>query len=213
MKYKHFATAIPLLMLGTISAKAASLTTELKVGGELTSKSTCDVNVDGGGIFDLGRISASTVKDTDVPLPTSSMNVNITCAEKVQVTYQIIDNKEGTASTEGENNFGFGNINGTGKLGYYTLMAYSGNVDGRDSRFYSSEQIAGLAPNSLPLITIPKKKFVGWVDQGGYAAKGQVFRLSLMISPVLAPIGKMNGGLNEGTSLDGSATVNLFYGI
>lgn len=70
MKYTYIATAIPLLLLGSMAVNAAS-STELKVGGELTSKSACNVIAGSGGVFELGKIEASTVQDKDVALASS----------------------------------------------------------------------------------------------------------------------------------------------
>lgn len=214
MKYMYVTTAIPLLLLGGMSVNAASSPTNLKVGGELTSKSACNLNVDRGGVFELGKITASAVKDKSVALKSSTMNVNIKCDEETYVTSQVVDNKEGTASLSGIYYFGFGNVNGTGKLGFYTLKAYEGRVDGRSSKIYTSEVLNGAAPSAAPLVTIPKNKYVGWVDEGGTAAaSGRDFELSLMLEPTIASREEMKGILTEGVSLDGSATVNLFYGI
>jgi hypothetical protein len=213
MKYIYVTTVMPLLLLGSMSVNAAT-SANLKVGGELTSKSACNLNVDRGGVFELGKITASTVQDKEVALKSSTMNVNILCDEETQVTYQVIDNKEGTASRAELQYFGFGNINGAGKLGFYTLKAYDGRVDGRNSKFYISDQITGGAPNALTLVTIMKNKFVGWVDgEINAAASGRDFKLSLMLEPTIASKEEMNGILTEGVRLDGSATVSLFYGI
>lgn len=215
MKYMYITTVVPLFLLGSMSANAVSSPANLKVGGELTSKSACNLNVDRGGFFDLGKIEASTVQqDKSVALNSSSLNVNVKCDEETYVTSQLIDNKEGTASRSGPYFFGFGNVNGAGKLGFYTLKVYEGSVDGHSRKFYTNEVLSGSAPSAAPMVQIPKNHFVGWVDEGGVsAASGRDFKLTLLLEPTIASRKEMNGVLTEGIILDGSATVNLFYGI
>lgn len=215
MKHSHIATVISLLLLGSMSANANQSSTELKVGGELTSKSVCNINIGNGGVFNIKKITASTIKDKDIDLETSVMSLNINCDEKIQVSYQIVDNKNGTASTPGDDNFGLGNVNGTGKLGYYKLSAFSGMVDGSQSHIYISDTKlpeGGIPASTAPIRNVVKDSFMGWVNDGRVSS-GTNYRLQFMISPVLASIEKMNGNITENTSLDGSATVNLFYGI
>lgn len=212
MKYTYIATAIPLFLLGSMAVNAAS-STELKVGGELTSKSACNVIAGSGGVFELGKIDASTAQDKDVALSSSEMLFHIKCDEKTQVNFQFIDNKAGTNSTDADAYFGLGTVNGTGKLGYYTLTALNGSVDGHQKNFYITQKISGSAPHSIPILTIHKGMFNGWVDKGIDTASGNDFRFSLKINPWIASKDKMNGPLTEGVRLDGSATINLFYGI
>lgn len=212
MKYSYITTAIPLLLLGSMAANAASSSTEFKVSGELNSKSLCDVIAGNGGVIELGKIQASAVREIETGLPSTIMDFEIKCSEKTQVSFQLIDNKAGTSGRDGPQNYGLGYINGTGKLGFYTMLAYEGSVDGIQQNLFSSETPTS-ASSSSPSVTITQGMYHGWVHYNTAVASGNNFKLKFMINPSLSSKDKMNGPLTEGAQLDGSATMNLLYGI
>lgn len=212
MKHSYIATAIPLLLLGSMAANAASSSMEFKVSGELNSKSLCHVLAGNGGVIELGKIQASNVRDTDTPLSNTHLDFEIKCSEKTQVSFQLIDNKAGSSGREGPSNYGLGYVNGTGKLGYYNMQAYEGSVDGISRNLFSSHTPTS-ATSTSQLVTITQGMYHGWVQDGTAVASGNNFKLKFIISPWLSSLDKMNGPLTEGAQLDGSATINLLYGI
>ncbi|WP_273855331.1 DUF1120 domain-containing protein [Serratia liquefaciens] len=215
MKKTHLAGAMSLLLLAT-AAQAAPLSTELKVGGELSPKGACTVQLGSGGIVDLGKIKAGSVGDElETPLQASQVAFHISCEKETRVTYTIADNKQGSESKPGQNNFGFGNVNGSGKLGYYTIKAIQGTVDNSITMLFNSMNNNGQAPVSMPMMTLEKEKYHGWLAPGSNVrvASGKDYKINFWIQPMMGSKKDMNGPLTEDTALDGSATINLFYSI
>ena len=108
------------LVLGMAAAHAAPPTAELKVKGKL-GVPICNITAPDNGVYDLGRISAVQVKPgtTITSLPTMSKTWIVNCDSPTYLSYRAIDNRTATSSTI---NYGLGFINGTGKIGYYTVL-------------------------------------------------------------------------------------------
>ncbi|MFJ3264870.1 DUF1120 domain-containing protein [Serratia liquefaciens] len=215
MKKKHLAGAMSLLLLAA-TAQATPSSTELKVGGALSPKGACTVKIGGGGIIDLGKIKVNTVHDNEeVKLPISAIVLHAACEKNTQITYTVTDNKQGTESQAGYANFGFGNVNGSGKLGYYKITAYQGYVDDISTSLFHSMNNNGLVTTSMPMLSVDKENYHGWVSvkDSTRAAIGKDYKLSLAIDPTLGSKKDMKGPLTEDVALDGSATFNLFYSI
>lgn len=56
--------------------------------------------------------------------------MEVKCDAETPMTFNVIDNRLGTASEAGKT-FGLGNVNATGKLGFYAIMVYLPKVDGK----------------------------------------------------------------------------------
>lgn len=207
-------TAVSSLLLS--AATLASESAEIKVTGEITTAS-CEVTMANNGVLDFGKISQAQISDKTI---TSLGNkggekVHVKCSAPTALTFTTTDNRLGTAShTIGGWNFGLGNVNGAGKLGYYRLELRDPTVDGEASRIFaaSSEGTISVAGRVL---TVEQGKRIGWSPHSGEQelAIGKDFAFSLSANAYLASKGEMNGALGEDASLDGSATMEFGFGL
>ena len=115
---KHLiAVASALLITGTAPAFAAS-TVDLTVKGIITPNA-CTPGLSGGGVIDHGKMSAKDLNtDRFTALPAASLQMTVTCDAPVLFAIKATDNRLGSGSGS---DFGLGLINGTQKLGFYTL--------------------------------------------------------------------------------------------
>ncbi len=206
---KHLiALASALLITGTAPAFAAS-TVDLTVKGIITPNA-CTPGLSGGGVIDHGKMSAKDLNtDRITPLPAASLQMTVTCDAQVLFAIKATDNRlnSGTGSY-----FGMGLINGTQKLGAYTLSLGSsanppiadgevvqaiGSFDSGSSweRYNSFEHsymlsVATLADVSTPRLT---RELVAEIAYSGYINRTDGLDLS-----------------NE-VNIDGSATLEVVY--
>lgn len=115
---KHLiAVASALLITGTAPAFAAS-TVDLTVKGIITPNA-CTPGLSSGGVIDHGKMSAKDLNtDRVTALPTASLQMTVSCDAPVLFAIKATDNRLSSGSG---NFFGLGLINGTQKLGYYSL--------------------------------------------------------------------------------------------
>lgn len=203
--------ASALLMAG--NSLAAGPTAEIKVVGELISP-TCEVKLPFGGVFDYGSISHTQIsKDQPVSLGLSNTGeMEIKCDAETSLTFNVIDNRQGTASVTGAQHFGLGNVNGTGKLGYYKVAVYLPRVDYGDSRLFITSNSA--ITSTSPKVDLEPGKRTGWAPASGNTlAIGKNFSAMMYVEAFLAKSGDMHGGIGEGTNLDGSTTLDFAFGL
>ncbi|NWA32256.1 DUF1120 domain-containing protein [Pseudomonas sp. C6002] len=115
---KHLiAVASALLITGTAPAFAAS-TVDLTVKGIITPNA-CTPSLSSGGVIDHGKMSAKDLNATQITLlPKVTLQMTVTCDAPVIFALKATDNRIGSGSGSG---FGLGFINGTQKLGSYSL--------------------------------------------------------------------------------------------
>lgn len=206
-------TALSSLLLS--AAALASESADIKVTGEITT-ATCAITMVNNGVFDFGKIRQSMVaEDGNTNLGAVAQGgVHVKCSAPTALTFTTTDNRLGTASlNQGDRAFGLGNVNGTGKLGYYYLSLREPTVDGVASRLLqaSGDSIQTMA--SIPMLE--KSKRFGWAPASGASelAIGKDFTLSMSAQTYLAGKSEMNGTLGEDTNLDGSATMEFGFGL
>ncbi|MGA9702733.1 DUF1120 domain-containing protein [Pseudomonas sp.] len=115
---KHLiALASTLLITGTSTAFAAS-TVDLTVKGIITPNA-CTPSLSSGGVIDHGKMSAKDLNtDKITVLPAHSLQMAVSCDAAVLFALKGTDNRLGSGTGS---YFGLGMINGTQKLGGYTL--------------------------------------------------------------------------------------------
>jgi hypothetical protein len=203
------AAAMALTMGG--SALADAPIAELKVIGSLDVPG-CTVTADNNGTYDFGSISPTTIKSgtTAVALTAKSQQWAINCSGTTYLTFKVIDNQAASVSAAGGGNFGLGNVNGTGKLGYYTVAMSNPTVDGVASSVFSTNTttIAGAATASV----YSGAYTMGWSTASALKA-GQDFGVTLAVTPRLAGTTTMNGPITSDTDLNGSLTLNFAFGL
>jgi hypothetical protein len=199
-----------LLFAGTTIAVGPSA--DIKVIGELVAP-TCDVALTNNGAFDYGNISHSKIQsDRAVSLGSKTGSLTVTCTADTPLTFKVTDNRLGTASQSGTQYLGLGAINGTGKMGYYTVKMYAPTVDGKMANIFVTANSSIPSPSGI--VTLEHGKRIGWVPNGAQElAIGKKFNASILAEAFLAKRSDMHGGVGDESSLDGSATLEFDFGL
>ncbi len=211
-----FTTSHPFLISSAIvlftssHAFAAAPTAELKVTGKLEVPG-CTLTVEDEGAYDFGTISPVMVKTgtAQTALTPLAKIWNVACTGKTYLTYTVIDNRAASASDVDTGRFGLGNINETGKLGYYDVTMSKATVDEKASSVFSTNTKAITSSSSTFIHT---GYTMGW-SSGTTLQAGQNFAALFQVQPVLAGTTTMNGPITDNANLDGSLTMNFAFGL
>ncbi|WP_411754906.1 DUF1120 domain-containing protein [Serratia sp. (in: enterobacteria)] len=200
------------MMMSMGGAMAAAMSSELSVKGHLAIPS-CQVSLAKNGVFDLGKISNAVIETSkSTPMKEIAAAINVECEADTFLNFSAIDNRAGTASTVESTHFGLGNVNGTGKLGYYKMRLIAATVDRVGVSVYSASKGSTSLSSSMEVL-VDKDKVTGWANSENAQASGKNFQAFLMVEPVLASSKEMGGPITDSTKLDGSATLNFSYAL
>lgn len=207
-------SALTTFMLAMVGAHAAPPEANLKVTGKLVVP-VCSVVADNNGVYDIGRQSATIVHpNTNTPLPSMTKTWTITCDAETYLNFTHSDNREASASVVARPNFGLGNVNGSGKIGFYTVDVKNPTVDGVTTRVFSTMNNTITTNDVVPYLSVHKENRHGWAANSSIAQQsGKVFTADFVVTPTLASSTIMNGPITEDTDIDGSLTLNFAYGI
>lgn len=202
--------AVSAALVGATVAHAAPPTADLKVTGKLAVPG-CTVTTANDGAYDFERISAAMIKPgtTGTPLSPISQPWTITCDALTFMSFSVIDNRAATSAAAGATFFGLGAVNGTGKLGSYTVQLENPTVDGTKSNTYATSGTTFTGATTAYLGTNTKH---GWAS-GNTQLAGKVFSADLKVTPTLAGTTTMNGPVTDTVDLDGSLTLNFAFGL
>lgn len=211
--------ALSLLALIVVNARAAVPTAELKVQGNIQVPS-CTITPPDDGVYDLGKLSPSLIAaNTTTALPEMTKTWTVACDSQTYLSVTAVDNRVVTASQASPANqmyFGLGNINGTGKIGYYMASIRNGIVDGvASSVYYAQAGSTTLTASATPPTGYYFNDNIryGWSGTNATPIAGRVFTADIRIYPVLASAASMNGPVTDGSKIDGSMTLNFAYAI
>ncbi|HGF6561155.1 TPA: DUF1120 domain-containing protein [Providencia alcalifaciens] len=203
-------TALSTLMMSATTLAAISAP-ELKVQGELIVPA-CKVVAGNNGVYDLGKLSPSLVKPSESSQLSSKTQLwNIDCDAETFLSFSVTDNREGTASYSGSEYFGLGNVNGTGKIGYYRVSMKAATVDGANSSVYGTTSSTSFTAS--PSVYLAKGKQMGWAAAANQQKSGSKFTTLLSVEPALASSTQMGGPVTDSAKLDGSMTLNFAFGL
>lgn len=190
---------------------AAVTSPELKVQGELMVPA-CKVVAGNNGVYDLGKLSPSLIKPNESSqLSAKIQQWTVDCDAETFLSFSVTDNREGTASTSGSEYFGLGNVNGTGKVGYYRVAMKVATVDGANSSVYSTTSSSSFS--AVPSVYLAKGKQMGWAASNNLQKSGLKFSTLLNVEPSLASSAQMGGPVTDSAKLDGSMTLNFAFGL
>ncbi|WP_447883431.1 DUF1120 domain-containing protein [Serratia fonticola] len=211
---KHVINAMTLsaLLLAMTQAQAAdALTAELKVVGELTVP-TCTVAATDDGVYDIGKQSSTVISATaEKTLTAMTKTWTVTCDAETYMNMTPVDNRAASKSITATTAFGLGNVNGTGKIGYFGAAVKNAQVDSVASQLFTSAS-ATFTPAATVNLTNGAK--TGWATAAANTQKsGKVFVADIAVTPVLASSVTMNGPITDTAEIDGSVTLNFAYGI
>jgi hypothetical protein len=211
-------TALSSLLLS--AAAFASESAEVKVIGEISSVN-CEVSVSNNGVFDFEKIKQSSVVDAVSALGRVDGGVvRVKCSAPTPLTFTAKDNRAdsayimGTAAQNGGHGsfFGLGNVNGTGKLGFYQLKFRQPTVDGIPTHMFMTDN--GDVDKSEASLIAQKDKRMGWTKSLSHEVSiGKEFSFAMNATAYLAPKSAMNGTLTEDVTLDGSTTLEFGFGL
>ncbi len=207
-------TAFAWFMLAMPGAHAAPPTADLTVKGKLAVP-VCTVTATDNGVYNIGKLSSTMVKSqSDTVLPSISKTWTITCDAETYLNFSHVDNRAESASTVARPNFGLGNVNGTGKLGFYTVEVINPTVDGATTRVFSTMTNTVGKENIVPYLSVHKENRHGWASaRQDTQQSGKVFTADFVVTPTLASSAMMNGPITDDANIDGSMTLSFAYGI
>jgi Protein of unknown function (DUF1120) len=203
-------TVLSSLIFGVNAASAEAPTAELKVIGTVTVPG-CTVVAPDDGVYDFGRVSASLVKSgtTTTALTPITKTWTVNCDADTYLNFTPVDNRTASASILAGSLFGLGNVNGTGKIGYYSTVMNNGTVDGAISSVFSSSTTFTAATTA----TLVQGWRAGWASGNNVQKVGKVFTADITVSPILGGTDTMGGPITDDVDLDGSMTMNFSFGI
>lgn len=200
------------MMMSMGGAMAAAMSSELSVKGHLAIPS-CEITLGNNGVYDLGKVSNAVIEASrSTSMRELSGSLHVECEADTFLNFSVIDNRVGTASTVDSTHFGLGNVNGSGKLGYYKMKLGEASVDKVSVSVYSAPR-GSTSISSTPVVFVDKDKITGWANSENAQASGQSFQATLTVEPVLASLKEMAGPITDSTKLDGSATLNFSYAL
>lgn len=203
---------VSVMAMSVGSAMASSMSSELSVKGKMAVP-TCEVSLANNGVYNLGKIASGAIDSTNIKrLKEIRSELTVVCEADTFLNFSAVDNREGTASSIGNTHFGLGNVNGSGKLGYYKMKFFGASVD-RDSAAVYSENKGSTSIEATNGVYVEKGKITGWANRNDAQASGKFFQAYLAVEPVLASLQDMGGSPADGTKLDGSATLSFSYAL
>lgn len=206
---KHLiAVASALLITGTAPAFAAS-TVDLTVKGIITPNA-CTPSLSSGGVIDHGKMSAKDLNATQITLlPKVTLQMTVTCDAPVIFALKATDNRIGSGSGSG---FGLGFINGTQKLGSYSLtLGATGSPPQADGE---TVQAIGSFDNGVTWERWNSFETGTYLSVATLADASTPRATQQLVTPVAYSgyINRTDGlDLSNEINIDGSATIEVLY--
>ncbi|MEW5494392.1 hypothetical protein ABGT23_01890 [Enterobacter cloacae] len=207
-KLLHPMALLPVFFTGAALAGGGSA--ELKVTGEI-APSSCVVNVADSKMYWEGLKPSMLSAHSNTPLDYKMTKVTLQCQDQVIPSFRVIDNRAGTESESQPGHFGLGNINGTGKVGFYTARTSMAAVDNQEVGMFMDNSGSG----GRPMLTLENGGTFRWATFGQTSPMaGKDFSFDLIITPTLASAAVMEGVPATGeTLMDGSMTMEFRFGV
>jgi type 1 fimbria pilin len=205
------AASLAMFMAGAHAAQAP--TAELRVVGTLDVP-PCTVTADGDGVYDYGDLGPQDIRSGTAtnPLETIRKHWTIQCEGETYLSFTIVDNQADTSTVTDSWHHGLGNVNGTGKLGNYTVRIENPMVDNEPVRTFATS--SGNIANIQPWQWVHKGQTMGWAHPTlSQQQIGKTFEADLDVQATLAGTQTMNGPITDDVPLAGSMTLNFAYGL
>lgn len=199
------------LVLTTLLASAghavAASSVDLSVRGSITP-SACELSLDNGGTFDLGKIAAKDLAaDSPTDLEQARAQLTVTCEAATLMAIESKDNRAGSSYYDQNTTFGLGLTSSNQKLGYLWTSLRAHVADGATAYGIHSMDggltwapSGGFKPGSLssiykaaPMAPIPV----------------QLLTATMTIDAAIAPANGLT--LTDEVPLDGSITLTVRY--
>ena len=225
IQYTALAVAFGLLMAGQVAAEAPSAKLEVKGTIEVPG---CDIAIaseDGAnsseyhfGDIEPARIQPGNVTTTLNPL---TKTWTIHCTGKTHLTYQIDDHQsDSSLNPSVTTQFGLGNVNGDGKIGYYEVQMLNAKVSSDGGEPVTARTFSVLKGNTTfsraDSINFNRSNVMGWSEFGANTlAAADTFIADFKVTPTLGGTGNnhMKGTITEDVELSGSMTLSFAFGL
>lgn len=134
----------------------------------------------------------------------------VTCDATTYMNFTPVDNRADSRVSLAVGTFGLGNVNSTGKIGYFKADVSNATVDGVTSLLFLTQAATFTPAASVPMSAGLK---TGWASGANTQQSGKVFVADIKVTPYLGNSTDMNGPITENTDIDGSVTLTFAYGI
>lgn len=215
-----------LLMLSLLALAGISISTtpqaavkgntlDISVTGTITP-SSCSALLAGGNEIDLGTIESSLLeKDQINDLPVKTVNLSIVCDAPTKVALLTTDNRASTAAARRNGIFymGLGDDSKGNHIGGWAASIANESVtlsghEGAQGLMSADNGVSWIKASAGAFID-NSQKFYSWSDDGIAPSAFKNLQAELTILSFVAPTSELD--LTEAISLDGSASVQLYY--
>lgn len=210
--------AVALVLAGSTGLASAAIDPhELEVVGTIKTP-TCTVTADKNGVYDYGKVNGSLIPPTGMlQLSNLDQQWTVNCGSgKTFLAFQIVDNRDGTASQVATTNFGLGAVSGHAgsKVGYYNVLLMNATVDQVAANVLRGVKGAAVGTGSATA-SLDKTQSHGWTKGAANAvpAEGSVFTVGMRVTAFIANEKDRGAPIVEGTPLDGNLTLNYSFGL
>jgi hypothetical protein len=214
-KFSVKTTLASLMLISAGAVMADAPTAELKVAGKVAVPG-CTIAQSAGGTYDYGSISPTLVKaSATTALTAQTQTWTVTCDAQTFLSFRVIDNQSASTAGSATTQFGLGNVNNTGKIGYYTVQLGKAMVDNATAYTYAATP-GSTTVTSAATASVNTSLAHGWAATNGAGAvqkAGQVFAMDMTVTPTLASSATMGGPITDKVPLDGSLTINYSFGL
>jgi hypothetical protein len=208
-------TLASLMLISASAVMADAPTAELKVAGKVAVPG-CTIAQSAGGTYDYGSISPTLVKaSATTALTAQTQTWTVTCDAQTFLSFRVIDNQSASTAGSATTQFGLGNVNNTGKIGYYTVQLGKAMVDNATAYTYAATP-GSTTVTSAATANVNNTLAHGWAATSGAGAvqkAGQVFAMDMTVTPTLASSATMGGPITDNVPLVGSLTINYGFGL
>lgn len=194
-------------LLASAGNAVAASSVDLSVKGTITP-SACTPALTNGGVADFGKLSAKDLRPNQhTYLPNQTLQMSVTCEAATLFAIAAKDNREGSESNLDYYNFGLGLINGSEKLGYFSLSLSGPMADDVYVRGVGSRDGGATWEGDNALMDDALTSFA----HTGTIVPIPVQRLTtgLQLQTAIAPSQGLT--LTSEVPLDGSVTVTVVY--
>jgi len=219
MRISYLQAALALALVGSSAGASAAIAPhDLEVTGTIRTPQ-CTVTPENSGIYDYGRINKANIPTTDhLKLSKLTQQWVVDCgAGTTYLGFQVVDNREASASMTGNDKFGLGEVPTVAgsKIGYYTVTLKDAFIDGR-SAFVLKAAPGAVSGTAAHSVSLDKTQSHSWATTAGNSrapAAGSVFSMGLQVEGNIANATTMGAPVTDGIPLDGSMTLSYSFGL
>jgi hypothetical protein len=201
------------LLAGGVAHAQAVNPSPLTVQGTITVPSCTVIQPNNDGVYDFGEVASSSLSTSRKDLPPQSKTWTVDCGSTdTYMTYTATDNDAASALVAGNIYYGLG-LNGSNKIGYYTVTMENGLVDGTPTSVYWQHIGSPSAGSPAATMTVYNASYKhGWVHANGTAALGKIFEMDLKVAPTLGTLAEV-GSIAADVPFAGTTTLIFTAGI